>query len=175
MVNLAFQTARVLDHTRKQLLRGVSVSRITELEPQDDAEIVNRIVAQVHRVLDKHFPETRSPSTKRFAKTEFSVYSEDTVVERKLPAEVTDTGNADSGDHHLPPDAEVNQDTTSYSQFSRMDELSVTGNRGFALRSENKNKRATRLFVWLLLLFVLIALAATYVMYPDLPAGLLPL
>lgn len=120
------------------------MSRITDIEPQDDSEIVNRLVAQIHKSLDIHFPDTRSAQSKHFSKTAFSRESEDTVVEMRAPKD-----SSEESSNHA---AETPKVAPRTSTFSRLDEFSVTGNTPFTIRSNEPKNRAIRLMVWLVLI-----------------------
>lgn len=56
------------------------MSRILDIHPDEEADVINRVVMQVHRYIDEQFPSIANPSTK-FSKTVFNS-SEDTVVDR---------------------------------------------------------------------------------------------
>lgn|GEM_PF-1793098 len=57
------------------------MNRLTEYDPPDEYELVDRLVGAVHKHLDDAFPASPGTQNSRFARTDFSGPPEDTVVE----------------------------------------------------------------------------------------------
>ncbi len=57
------------------------MNRLTEYDPPDEYELVDRLVGAVHKQIDDAFPSAPGTPNTRFARTDFSAPSEDTVVE----------------------------------------------------------------------------------------------
>lgn len=59
------------------------MSKLWDMNLDDEADVVLRVVQQVHNILDDQFPTSKSQNKdRRFAKTAFSMH-EDTVVDQK--------------------------------------------------------------------------------------------
>ncbi len=56
------------------------MTRITEINCDDESEVIPRLMLQVHKAVDKAFPHV-TPATSKFSQTVFN-QSEDTVVDR---------------------------------------------------------------------------------------------
>jgi len=71
------------------------MSRIFEHDHADEEELVVQILADVHRAIDRHFPELPNEESKRFASTEFSV-EERTMAQQNpsRPSSVPETNDA---------------------------------------------------------------------------------
>ena len=54
------------------------MTRILEFQPADEDVIVSRVVTQVHKTVDREFPQA-SPPPRRFARTLFTEHDEPTV------------------------------------------------------------------------------------------------
>lgn len=84
------------------------MSRLLDLKPDDEAEVVTRVVRQIHRVMDDLLAEG-SDNPERFRKTVFN-QNEDTLVDRPkkipLPPELSEPNDAVSSyefDSPAPP------------------------------------------------------------------------
>ena len=56
------------------------MTRITEIQSDDESEVIPRLVTQIHKVIDETFPGV-TPPTDKFSQTVFN-QPEDTVVDR---------------------------------------------------------------------------------------------
>ncbi len=165
------------------------MSRITEIDTQDETEVVHRIIAQVHKVLDNEFPNSRGSRSRKFTTTEFSSNVEDTVVDRHPqstpppPAQGSSGGlpadqRVDLAQSDSPPVATPIMSTSesktkpspkeaspSASVFTKFDDYEVTGRDLEPISQGLENERnilgQARGFSWKRVLIAIVMIAAT--------------
>lgn len=57
------------------------MNRILDFNPDPEADVVDRVLVQLHKAIDENFPNTPS-SSRKFTKTVFSEFSEETKIEK---------------------------------------------------------------------------------------------
>ncbi len=90
-------------------------NRLLEYEVASDEELVSRILASVHRGLDVQFPNSTKSmdGSTRFARTEFSSVTEDTIIEHSPgPATGDNLSGSDGVISEIPPPPKFKQNST---------------------------------------------------------------
>jgi hypothetical protein len=57
------------------------MNRILDFNPDPEADVVDRVLVQLHKAIDENFPDTPS-SSRKFTKTVFSEFAEETKIEK---------------------------------------------------------------------------------------------